>query len=1034
MKVNLRFIQDGYVGQIKISSDLYDTSNSHSTRYAKVTIPTYSYQDQNTFIYSCILDESLPYETITVPNYNFNVNQFTPTFNFCEFEPISENNSISTLDTINLELDPKLYDKLSVLSSNEEKLRFLITKFRIKNRQSIIYSKQFLDKQLCFVAWCQDKEFGIIDLKKTNIVITKAPRSFNSTTKELHQNLNDSKISTLCLPYPISSKSIIPQRDINFKDDDTLFAFATHDMFVKLKISSGAEIQLISNERSTRLRLFVLLEPNNFNKSRIYLHPRVKSLYPTSTDVIVKKLINDEKLPIAEKVILSRVGEWNQTQRLYQDIILQNLKKFFASKRRVLKVNDLIPITFNKSLVSLISEDTELPGDFESMDDLFEDCDTLVWFKIISAEAGVGSDDITSSGNNYMEEIIVDPVNTKLITSNIVMVASKTTNNPMYKNFYGLSDMFIYDPIIFPYSRDLSNIIKSSFECLERNIPVETFVLLNSTSPNVGKSTLTRSIANNFRAHLIEFDCVSFSVNKGSVDSITKTVGFLKAKLEAILPHIDAAILYMSHLDVLFPPVDPNQDPNTAKVSRLLELGLFNCIQEVMKRYRNVIFVASVNQIENLSNNVRSFFKFEINVPVPTEVQRLSIFQWLLTSQNLTKTINISSLDTRSKIHVEEKIDISYLAVHSAGLTPLDIESIVKNAIEQAIEEESNSEVVITMSTLERAISSARDEYSVSIGAPKIPNITWEDIGGIDQIKDEIMDTIDMPLKHPELFSSGMKKRSGLLFYGPPGTGKTLMAKAIASNFSLNFFSVKGPELLNMYIGESEANVRRIFQRAREAKPCVIFFDEIDSVAPKRGNQGDSGGVMDRIVSQLLAELDGMSSSSGKGDSGSEGIFVIGATNRPDLLDEALLRPGRFDKLLYLGIPDTDSKQLNILKALTRKFTLASNVDLSQIAQHCPFNYTGADFYALCSDAMLKAMTRIAHTVDEKLLRYNELRQARQENSVSLNYWFDQISTEEDTAVIVSMEDFINAQNELVCSVSQDELNHYLKVKHDFEG
>ena len=129
----------------------------------------------------------------------------------------------------------------------------------------------------------------------------------------------------------------------------------------------------------------------------------------------------------------------------------------------------------------------------------------------------------------------------------------------------------------------------------------------------------------------------------------------------------------------------------------------------------------------------------------------------------------------------------------------------------------------------------------------------------------------------------------GILLYGPPGTGKTLLAKAVATSCSLNFFSVKGPELLNMYIGESEANVRRVFQQARDAKPCVIFFDELDSVAPKRGNHGDSGGVMDRIVSQLLAELDGMAS----GQAGND-VFVIGATNRPDLLDAALLRPGRW--------------------------------------------------------------------------------------------------------------------------------------------
>lgn len=225
--------------------------------------------------------------------------------------------------------------------------------------------------------------------------------------------------------------------------------------------------------------------------------------------------------------------------------------------------------------------------------------------------------------------------------------------------------------------------------------------------------------------------------------------------------------------------------------------------------------------------------------------------------------------------------------------------------------------ITLTASDFDAALGEARASYSDSIGAPKIPNVTWDDVGGLAHVKDDILDTIQLPLEHPELFGAGLKKRSGILLYGPPGTGKTLLAKAIATSCSLNFFSVKGPELLNMYIGESEANVRRVFQRARDAKPCVIFFDELDSVAPKRGEKGDSGGVMDRIVSQLLAELDGMGD--GGEEAGAGDVFVIGATNRPDLLDPALLRPGRFDKLLYLGVSQDHESQLRIIEALTRK-------------------------------------------------------------------------------------------------------------------
>ncbi|KAJ5668508.1 uncharacterized protein N7477_007078 [Penicillium maclennaniae] len=231
-----------------------------------------------------------------------------------------------------------------------------------------------------------------------------------------------------------------------------------------------------------------------------------------------------------------------------------------------------------------------------------------------------------------------------------------------------------------------------------------------------------------------------------------------------------------------------------------------------------------------------------------------------------------------------------------------------------------------------------------------------------------------------------------------------------------------------MYIGESEANVRRVFQRARDARPCVVFFDELDSVAPKRGNQGDSGGVMDRIVSQLLAELDGMNG----GEENSGGVFVIGATNRPDLLDTALLRPGRFDKMLYLGVSDTHRKQATILEALTRKFALHPDVSLDRVAEKLPLTYTGADLYALCGDAMLKAITRKSTAVDEKIKQLPG-------GPVTTAYFFDHLATPEDVSVTVMEEDFMEAQGELVPSVSltsssAKELEHFERIRQTFES
>ena len=188
------------------------------------------------------------------------------------------------------------------------------------------------------------------------------------------------------------------------------------------------------------------------------------------------------------------------------------------------------------------------------------------------------------------------------------------------------------------------------------------------------------------------------------------------------------------------------------------------------------------------------------------------------------------------------------------------------------------------------------------------------------------------------------------MFYGPPGTGKTLLAKAIATECQMNFISVKGPELLNMYVGESEKNVREVFERARENLPCIIFFDELDSLAPARGKGADSGQVMDRIVAQLLTEIDGV----GK----KPGLFIIGATNRPDLLDSALLRTGRFDKMIYLGVASSTAEKIKIIEALSRQIHLNAEVNLELVAESLPPNFTGADFSALTTEAYMIAVQR----------------------------------------------------------------------------
>jgi len=224
----------------------------------------------------------------------------------------------------------------------------------------------------------------------------------------------------------------------------------------------------------------------------------------------------------------------------------------------------------------------------------------------------------------------------------------------------------------------------------------------------------------------------------------------------------------------------------------------------------------------------------------------------------------------------------------------------------------------------------------------EIPNVSWKDIGGLDNVKDELLEMVTYPWKFADLYKKlGLSPSTGCLFWGPPGCGKTLMAKAVANECGCNFISVKGPELLTKWFGESEENVRDLFAKARQAAPCVLFFDELDSVAKARGTTaGDSGGA-DRVVNQLLVEMDGISQK--------KTVFTIGATNRPDILDPALMRPGRLDQLIFIPMPDFDAR-VGVLKAVLRKTRLAEDISLGTIAGLLD-KHSGADITAVCQRA-----------------------------------------------------------------------------------
>lgn len=867
-----------------------------------------------------------------------------------------------------------------------------------------------------FVVQCEPFDQGYID-PDTKITITKSqkakasPRPFEVTNDDILSNIEfnfkeklafdeefkssvEFKVKTLqnqnhiCSPAPLA------------KDDNEIFAFAKINELSKIGCFSGDLVEIVLENGSSRcVKIFGFKEPNDYEVSTIYISPIL--LINLNQPNTIKIQLSSLAIPTAKSVTIARVSSPITLNRTYQHLFLSNLKTHFEKANRVIHKGQIIPIPIDTILATSLSSIEN--GISEIIPE--GNCDLIAWFKVTDIDDGTDTD----------SQYLIDSSVTKMTQSGTV-TESPPDNSLEYYEYLGINRFFKFntDTGCFKYAETFRKLIQTS---QGRNL--KTSILLHSQARGIGKSSLLSYMAIESGIQFVELNCFEVLVPGSDM----KTIGTIRGKLDRIVSSCNSPMILFKHIEALV----AQKDQQRSNKPETLILKIAELIDEYLDQ--GAIIIASTNDIDNLSDKVRNKFKFEVELTVPSQSERLEIFKFYL--QDLK--------DSNYQYTMRQDVSLNSLALQSAGLTPKDIVSIINSAknfsledLEDSAEEHSiplrhmyymnGGSISLTPDCFERAINDARNKFSDSIGAPKIPNVKWEDVGGLDLVKDEILDTIEMPLKHPTLFSNGLKKRSGILFYGPPGTGKTLLAKAIATNFSLNFFSVKGPELLNMYIGESEANVRKVFQKARDSKPCVVFFDELDSVAPKRGNQGDSGGVMDRIVSQLLAELDGMSSSGG------DGVFVVGATNRPDLLDDALLRPGRFDKMLYLGISDTDEKQYKILQALTRKFNLDPDLDLMKIAQSCPFNFTGADFYALCSDSILNSMIRLSGEIDDRINKLNK----ELGHEINTRIFFEKYSTPEDTNVVVNEADFIKALDALSPSVSQEELNHYLNIKKLF--
>ncbi|GLU17758.1 hypothetical protein SLE2022_341140 [Rubroshorea leprosula] len=448
--------------------------------------------------------------------------------------------------------------------------------------------------------------------------------------------------------------------------------------------------------------------------------------------------------------------------------------------------------------------------------------------------------------------------------------------------------------------------------------------------PGTGKTLIARAIAN-------ETGAFFFCINGPEI--MSKMTGESERNLRKAFEEAEAnapSIIFIDEID----SIAPKREKAHGEVERRIVSQLLT-LMDGLKARAHVIVIGATNRPNSIDPALRRFGRFdrEIDIGVPDEVGRLEVLHIH------TKNMRIS-----------EDVDLERIAKDTHGYVGADLASLCTEAAMECVREKLSlfdledetidAEILNSMAVTDQHFKTALGTSNPSAlreTVVEVPNVTWADIGGLESVKRELQETVQYPVEHPEKFEKfGMSPSRGVLFYGPPGCGKTLLAKAIANECQANFISIKGPELLTMWFGESEANVREIFDKARQSAPCVLFFDELDSIAVQRGSRiGDAGGASDRVLNQLLTEMDGLTAK--------KTVFIIGATNRPDIIDSALLRPGRLDQLIFIPLPDETSR-LQIFKSCLRKSPVSNHVDFESLAKITE-GFSGADITEICQRA-----------------------------------------------------------------------------------
>ncbi|MBX0294304.1 CDC48 family AAA ATPase [Haloarcula nitratireducens] len=505
--------------------------------------------------------------------------------------------------------------------------------------------------------------------------------------------------------------------------------------------------------------------------------------------------------------------------------------------------------------------------------------------------------------------------------------------------------------------------------------------------PGTGKTLMAKAVANEIDAY--------FTTISGP-EIMSKYYGESEEQLREIFEEAEEeapAIVFIDEIDSIAPKRGETQgDVERRVVAQLLSL------MDGLEERGQVIVIGATNRVDAIDPALRRGGRFdrEIEIGVPDKEGRKEILQ----------------VHTRG-MPVADDIDLDGYAESTHGFVGADLEQLTKEGAMNALRrirpeldleaDEIDAEVLEKLEVTEQDLKEAKRGIEPSALREvfvEVPDITWDSVGGLEDTKERLRETIQWPLEYTDVFESmDLEAAKGVLLYGPPGTGKTLLAKAVANEAQSNFISVKGPELLNKFVGESEKGVREVFSKARENAPTVVFFDEIDSIAGERGSGGFDSGVGERVVSQLLTELDGIEEM--------EDVVVVATTNRPDLIDDALLRPGRLDRHVHVPVPDEAARRA-ILDVHTREKPLAEGVDLDSLARRTE-GYVGADIEAVCREASMAATREFINNVDPEDIG-------------------DSVSN-----VRVTMDHFEHALDEVGPSVTEETRERYDEIEQRFD-